>query len=235
MDTSVFIYCGGKCGSSTLETTCKVLRYKTLHLHSNFQYNSYYHNIVNKTGISDISELILKSTAPRKYVIDSYRNPFERLVSSIFQNLNSHLMRDNLECNIKSINICIVNNYKIETSHPLDDELPILRDVIFKEKYITKTVDNITYIKLRFSDIENWSDYLSEIFGFSVKIFSSNLSSRKQYYELYKEFNKNFYITQEMFDFFTEEYTFKKYNSIEEQNEYKIYWSSRIKPNDYFI
>lgn len=134
----------------------------------------------------------------------------------------------------KLIKYCLYRSYKFEDYHPLDEEFPILSDLPFVNKYIRLDINDITYIKLRFKDINNWEEYLSEILGRQIKLYPENLSQNKEYVDKYDNIKKNFVISQEMFDFFTNHRLFIKYNSEKEQEEYKTFWSQRIRSNEFF-
>jgi hypothetical protein len=233
-DIQVFIYCGGKCGSSTLNKTFLSLNYNCLHVHSNKCYESVYKYLIDYTNIQTLKELISIQEFDKVYIIDVYRDPFERLISSFFQ-LDLHKLGNNYKSHDISIcNYFLYKSYKFESYHPLDEEYPVLKDLPFISKYIYHVDGRNNYIKLKFKDIDNWSEYLSEIFEKEIPIISGNVSENKEYSELYKEFKKQFVISQEMFDYFTSSFTFKKYNSLEEQEEYKNKWNLKIRPNEYF-
>ena len=58
----------------------------------------------------------------------------------------------------------------------------------FKKKYVIKKVDNLIFIKLLFSNINNWGENLSEIFNKKIIIDKGNLSKNKEYYSIYNKF-----------------------------------------------
>lgn len=219
----IIIYCGGKCGSSTLSSTLN-----GLHIHSNVTLREVYPEL-NFNSVKDLIE-----SQDECYVIDSFRDPIERLLSSLFQNIIQHIGEDYISIDNKIINYFLIKNYKMEDFHPLDEEYPILRDIPFTSKYILHKENNKNFIKLRFKDIDHWDEYLTEIFGKAITLISDNLSETKEYADKYKEFKREFKITREIFDFFTNHPLFIKYNSESEQEEYKQYWRSKIVPNEYF-
>lgn len=231
MRFNCFIYCGGKCGSSSLLSTLKNNDCgNTLHVHSNGNFLDRYPDL----GFNSLKELILSQTEKPIYVIDSYRNPFERMISSFFQNIDLHLGENYMNVDNKLINYMIIKNYTFENYHPLDDEYPILDGIPFIDKYIKFEKDGIIYIKLRFVDIDNWGNYLSEIFGKEIKMISDNISDNKIYNKKYKEFKSQFVITEEMYNWVTKHPLFLKYNNQKEQEDYRNYWKIRIRSNKYF-
>lgn len=235
MSYQSFVYCGGKCGSVTLTNTLVKNDFgPALHVHCDSTLNVVYGHIVKKTGCKTVEQLAKSQINRPIYVIDSFRNPLERLISSFFQNIERFLGSNYLNIDNKLINYFLFQSYKFEDYHPLDTEYPILRDIPFTSKYIRYEEDGIIYIKLRFKDINSWSEYLSEIFDKEIILYPDNLSENKKYSDKYKKFKENFKISQEMYDFFICHPIFIKYNSEEEQEEYKSYWLQRIESNEYF-
>lgn len=231
----VFVYSGGKCGSSTLYNTLLNNEFKNLiQVHSNYHYSAIYQNIIEETGCKTVKELIESQKLQNIYIIDSFRDPIERLISSFFQNIATTIGENYMNIDNRLINYWIFKNYKFEDYHPLDEEYPVLKDFEFNGKYIKLVKDNLTFIKLRFKDIEHWSEYLSEIFSREIILHSDNLSENKEYNDKYKDFKNTFVISNEMYEFFTSHHLFLKYNSIEEQEEYKKYWSKRVRSDEYF-
>ena len=80
----VFIYCGDKCGSSTLNSTFVNNNYNIIKIHNNNNYK-----LLHKRKEQSIFELIDSSLSvfENVYIIDSYRDPIERKISSFFENI----------------------------------------------------------------------------------------------------------------------------------------------------
>jgi len=87
LNYSVYIFCNGKSGSSTLYTTFKKCGYNTLHLHGIKNYEAHAEYYLN-SNIFNVIENSMKNNE-NVYVIDSYRTPIERKISSFFQNYNN--------------------------------------------------------------------------------------------------------------------------------------------------
>ena len=71
------VLCGGKCGSTTLYNTLKN-NYKTIKVHNKLDFiNQYkYDGLINSIKLSSKNKTL--------YIIDSYRAPIERKISSFF-------------------------------------------------------------------------------------------------------------------------------------------------------
>ena len=78
-DLDIICLTGGKCGSTTLNYTLKSSGYKMIeHIHSKLHFIK----LFKHDGLLD---LIKKCSSNKKlYIIDSYRTPHERKISSFF-------------------------------------------------------------------------------------------------------------------------------------------------------
>ena len=224
----VFVYCGGKCGSSTLNKTFNVNGDKSIQLHSNSFWKSFYKKDI------DIFKVIDESCLNKKiYIIDSYRTPIERKISSFFQNLVIH------EPNYRNMSIedliLIFNRkvYWLEEYHPINEvlsnyELPLFKDFDFEKHYNIIEKDNKIFIKILFKDIKNWDKILSEIFNKEIIISPLNLTEEKCIFSLYQEFKKKYKVPKwYLVKYLPMDEEFKIYNTIEEQNEYMNYWMEK--------
>lgn len=226
-----FIYCGAKSGSSTLKNTMVKNGYKCMHVHSEINFLDVY-----KSRFGEFPKISLKEFINQHdnqlIIIDVYRNPIERAVSSLFHHsktlVESPLKREYKDISISLYQYILNKNTQIEDYHPLDTEYKVFEDVPFLNKYITKRIDNKLFIKLRFKDIHLWSDYLSEILGKNITIFNDNISDNKEYGYYLKYVKDNMKISQSLFDKVKDDPMFKKYNSEEEQQEYLNKWLSRV-------
>lgn len=77
---------------------------------------------------------------------------------------------------------------KIENYHLCIVEL----EYDFVKKYYIKEIYNLVFIKLRFKDINEWSDILSCIFNKEIKLVNENISENKEYFDLYNKLKKNY-------------------------------------------
>ena len=96
----VIIFCGGKCGSSTLLHTFLSHNMDTIHMHS---FESLDKNIYS--SLSNINDFITIQKQNIIYIIDSYRTPIERHISAFFQNIHTHVKKN---CEKINVNILIL-------------------------------------------------------------------------------------------------------------------------------
>lgn len=179
---------GGKCGSTTLFKTLTQNGYKCIKVHSKMDFEG----IFKYDGLID---LINRSSENKKlYIIDSYRTPIKRKISSFFENINKHVPSyENKSC--KELIDIFNTKYldKLEEYHSINEimeeyDVEPFNTFDFKKKYVIKKKGNLIFIKLLFSNISNWGDNLSEILNKKITIYKKNLSKNKKYYSIYNKF-----------------------------------------------
>ena len=231
---NIFVYCGGKCGSSTLTATLNQY-YNAFHCHS----KQYFYDITRQTNYSiyDVIEYN-RRTQEQIYIIDSYRTPIERKISSFFYNINLHLPNHKnhmLKSIVKYFNAGYI--YNLEEFHSIDEimkhyDLPLFDTFDFDKKYNLLVYENITFIKIRFEDISNWGSILSNIFNRPIEIKNDNLSEIKEYAKLYNNFKSIYYLPRLYYNsYLPKDRNFKIYNTEEGQKKYFKKWKERLLPN----
>lgn len=228
LDFDVFIYCCGKSGSSTLYKTFLENGYKTIHVHN----KNYYINYLPESKInSNIFDVIKMNSNNHKeiYIIDSYRTPIERKISSYFQLFNTeNKTPDEI---IKDLDKYIYSgeNY-VSINEVLDYfNLPRFKSFNFEKKYNLVKFNNINIIKLRFNDINEWGKILSEIFCKEIKLVNHNVSDYKNYKDSYRIVKSTYKLPKYMVSYVKNDIESKIYNTPEELNEYINYWESRTR------
>jgi len=226
---NIFVYCGGKCGSSTLYITF-LKHFRTIHIHSNY----YYINIMKKnTPVFDIIDLSCKKYE-HVYFIDSYRTPIERKISSFLQNLSLHLP-NYIDLNIDDI-INFFNKkfiYYLEEYHSINEvmtyyNVPLFKTFDFNKKYNILKKDNKIFIKLLFKNIDIWENIFNEIFSKKIKLCNYNLSETKDIFILYTKFKDKYKVPKVYIEtILANDTEFKIYNTEEEQREYINKWLKR--------
>jgi hypothetical protein len=229
---NIFLYCSGKSGSSTLYNTFKNNKYKCIHIHSNEHYLQNYKDIKK---YKSIFELIINNSNLHKniFIIDCYRNPIERKISSFFQNLSEFIP------NYKDVDIFfLIDKFNkiylkyLEGYQSINEimkyfNIDIFDSFNFDKKYNLLEYKNIKFIKLRFNDISIWNKILSNIFNKNIIIYNENLSKNKNYINIYKDFKNNYKVPKEYLEIIKNNKDFKIYNTQIEQDEYIKYWDSK--------
>jgi dTDP-glucose 4,6-dehydratase len=219
----IFVFCSGKCGSSTLHKTFLENGYTSLHEHSNYCWQI---NNNMKGSIFDVIERSMKKYK-KVYIFDSYRTPIERKISGFFQNLEEYTYdycQLNNITNYKDISIDnlidIFNNkiYTIDNYQSIDEILcyyninkPLLFD--HNKGYNKFQHNNLVFISLLFANINKWQFQLTEIFEKEIQVTKDNISEIKWYSEIYKEFLKNYKISPTLYLNITNNNNFKYYNN----------------------
>jgi len=241
LNFNVYIYCCGKSGSSTLNYTFNKNGYKSLHCHS----SSYYIRRRNEAKINqNIFNVIENSMLnnERVYIIDSYRTPIERKISSFFQNYNDSNKEISYIIELLDKNIYSLEKY-VSINELFDYfKIPYFKSFDFEKKYNITYYKNITFIKLRFEDINEWGAILSSIFGKNITIYNDNISEYKHYSKIYKIIKDTYKIPDIMIDAIKNDNEFKIYNKPDSQIKYLEYWNTRTKitiyeniPNDFNV
>ena len=226
-DYDIFVYCGGKCGDRTLQRSFENSGYKTCHLHNN---HYWINNLKNTTPIFDIIDNV--SRDKKIYIIDCYRTPIERSISSFFQNIHTWLPSYRT-FTIHEI-ISFFNKKKLfllEKYHPINEVLeyyglPLFDKFDFNKRYNIIEKENKVFIKVLFSDINNWENILSEIIGKKITVIPDDLPSSKQTYNLYNNFKKLYNVPKDFIENIKlNDKEFTIYNSEKEQDEYIKKWN----------
>ena len=226
----IFIFCGGKCGGSSLTNTCINNNFKTIHVHS-FRTKGFKYNIID---INILPQIIKESALIKPiYIIDSYRTPIERKMSSFFQHIQFHIpdyKTKTIEELIQIFNVKLI--YELEEYHSINQALshfhiPLWTTFDFEKGYNLVEKDNKIFVKLLFRDIDKWDSLLTEILGQPITLHSENISDEKEYATIYKEFKALYKIPRRYLDeHLPKDREFKIYNTAEEQKDYLDKWSA---------
>ena len=227
----IFVYCGGKCGSSTLHTTFKHNGFKSYHTHTNYYFQHVLKPNFSKT-IFDVIDFNAK-TKPI-YIVDSYRTPIERKMSSFFQNITKYVPHY-AELTIHELIHYFNTNllHKIEEYHSIDEVmhhygLNPFTTFDFEKKYNIIQKDNLIFVKIRFNDIQEWPSILSTIVNSPIVLHNHNLTNTKPIHKLYAQFKDNYCLPEKYLNQLLKDAQFNIYNSEEEKEKYIHYWKTKL-------
>jgi hypothetical protein len=238
-DVNFFIYCGRKSGSSTLHHTCSNIENSLgIQIHNNEDFLYKY----GQCRFNSIFNLIENNMAKHEtiYIIDSYRTPIEKKISSFFEDIDKFIPNYK-DCDI-SVLISYFNKKYIygskcthiytEDYEPLDEmlehfNLSPITNFNFDKNFELIKHKNLVFIKLRFNEIKKWGGILSKIIGKDITILDKNKSENKDYYEVYEKFKENYRIPREYLEKLKSDSRFKIYNSPLERIKYIKYWYSK--------
>lgn len=203
------VYCTGKCGTKTLINSCSKLS-RTYWTHGfNLPFNS--NDKKNREHL-----LSLLTDNEPVIVIDSFRDPIARKISSYFQNLRSYIKNINFspsivrEDDLKKLakdfhsRFLEIDNYTSSLEWKQYAGYDIMsKPFDFEANIQLHTSKNKTFINLRFKDITNWETILKNtgIEQFKeIKLINGNESSKTWYSKLYSAFKSKFKLSQHEFD-----------------------------------
>jgi hypothetical protein len=197
----VFVYTPPKVGSTSVVSSLRIFAshlFDIIHIHDEEMLKVLSH-------ISDITvkELIIfnKYLGKDVYVIDIYRSPIERKISTFFENIGYYHF-NNVENRVNQYNVdrvihrfnnifqyiangdYFIDNYKLIETPPHFD---------WDNKYMLIEEHGIKYVKLRLKDSDIWGRILSHIFGIRVcivKDYETNNKPIKQLFTLFKSHYK---------------------------------------------
>jgi len=230
----VFIYTPMKVGSTTLVSSIRISAnnyFIVLHIHNE-------DGLRILTGIQNITinDLILYNSMIGKnvYVIDVYRSPIERKISSFFELIEMHF--NNSQENI--------NEYSLEriTNRFNDIFLHVAKEDYFMDKYqitIPENFDffkkflfirekNVNYIKLRLKDSLEWGKILSILLEKEIVIINDYETNGKQIKNLYEKFKNNYRIPSNLLEEIKNCKYLNYYYSASEKELYINEWSRKM-------
>ena len=224
-DIDVFVIAGGKCGSSTLKKTFLNLNMNTIKSHNPNCFKKQF-------GYDGFFNTIIKSSKKKKLLlIDAYRTPIERKISSFFHNGEKKIPGFlNLSVDEQIILFNKTYLYEIENQHIIYDiykrlNIPDKKKYNLNHNYFVQKYNNLIIIKLFYNDIKNWGERLSYLLRINITLVSDNVSSQKKYYNKYKEFLKKYtvpkeYLTTEL----QKDIEFNNFLSQKQQKDYINMW-----------
>ena len=229
----VFIYCPPKVGSTSLVSSLRISlnQYNIIHIHDEIM-------LKVLTGIENISinEIIkkLSKNGKKVYVIDIYRSPIERKMSEYFEKLEAYHF-NNSEEKIKNYEIDRItkrfNNLFVHLGngdHYMDKyEITDVLSFDFKKKHIIQEVNNITYIKLRLCDSNEWSKMLTPVFNKQIVIIKDYETEKKEIGGLYKKFKEEYRIPKNHLETVEKDVNLNRYYSTSEKQKYIDDWKMK--------
>ena len=246
----IFVYSAPKVGSTSIVSSLRIFgsdKVDVIHIHDEEMLNVLAH-IQNVT----VNELILfnKYLGKDVYVINVYRSPIERKISTFFEKISSyHFNNEDSKINKYSI-VKVINRFNnIFPYLGLGDHFMDKYNINYPDKfdytnkYLLVKENDISYIGLRLKDSDMWGYILSKIFGFNIHAIKDYESDKKVIKDLYREFKMNYKIPKNYLNdiinckylnyYYTQEEIFNYYNewynksSLERESysleEYKLY------------
>lgn len=197
----LFVYSAPKVGSTSIVSSLRIFgleKIDIIHIHDEEMLKVLGHI----KGVT-INELILfnKYLGKDVYVINIYRSPIERKISSFFEKIGAYHF-NNTDQNINKYKIeKVIHRFNnifpyIETGDHFMDKYNITIPPHFDyvQKFLLVKEHNITYITLRLKDSHQWGTILTKIFGFNIFIVKDYETTNKPIKDLYNLFKKTYKI-----------------------------------------
>jgi hypothetical protein len=227
----LFVYSAPKVGSTSIVSSLRIFgleKLDTIHIHDEEMLKV----LSDINGIT-INELILfnKYLGRDVYVINIYRSPIERKISSFFEKIGSYHF-NTTDQNVNKYNVeKVMNRFNnifpyIETNDHFIDKYSITVPEKFDyiKKYLLVKENDITYLTLRLKDSQQWGDILTNIFGFNIRIVKDYESTNKPIKEIYNLFKKKYTIPINFLDEILNCKYLNYYYSSDEVKEYYNEW-----------
>lgn len=227
----LFVYSAPKVGSTSIVSSFRLFaldKIDIIHIHDEEMLN-----VLTKIKDITINELILFNSYLGKevYVLNIYRSPIERKISTFFEKIGSHhfnaedseVNRYNVAKVIERFNNIFpwigvgdhfIDNYCISVPECFD----------FEKKYLLVVQNNVKYISLRLKDSNNWGDILTNIFGFTIKTIKDYESTKKAIKDLYISFKNEYKIPINLLEDVMQDKYLNYYYSPDELAEYYNTW-----------
>jgi hypothetical protein len=227
----VFVYSAPKVGSTSIVSSLRLFgtdKFSVIHIHDEEMLKVLGH--IN--GIT-VNEIILynKHLGKDVYVIDVYRSPIERKISTYFEKIGAYHF-NNTDENVNKYNISgVINRFNKLIPHLANDDhfidkydIKIPGHFDYNNKYLLVKENEITYIKLRLKDSPFWGPILTNIFGSRICIVKDYESANKPIKDLYLSFKSVYRIPLNLLDDIMQCKYLKYFYSEIEQQEYYNQW-----------
>jgi len=232
----VFVYSCPKVGSTSVVSSLRIFgmdRLDIIHIHNEDMLRVLCH-------IEDITinEVILfnKYLGRNVYVINIYRSPIERKISTFFEKIGTyHFNASDEIINTYDVNKLIKRFNDIFPHIGLGDhfidkyEINIPPAFDHLKNYLSVKNNGITYISLRLKDSNMWGQILSNIFGFNICTVKDYESTNKPIKDQYNSFKLHYKIPKNLLDDIMTCKYFNYYYSNEERQAYYNQWLFKSK------
>lgn len=230
----VFVYSAPKVGSTSIVTSLRLFcanSISIIHIHDEEMLKVLGHI----DGIT-VNEIILYNKFLNKdvYVIDVYRSPIERKISTFFEKIaNFHFNNTDEAVNKYNINRIITRfnnifNHIATGDHFIDVyNIPIPDSFDFTNKYLLVEHNGIKYIKLRLVDSYNWNSIFKSILGINIVIVKDYETSNKTIKDIYKLFKETYKIPNNLLCNIIKCKYFNYYYTPNEKEQYYNYWRAK--------
>jgi hypothetical protein len=232
----VFVYSAPKVGSTSIVSSLRIFAIKQMdiiHIHDEEMLKVL---TKNQNITITINELILHNVYLGKevYVINVYRSPIERKISTYFEKIGSHHFNA-IDEDVNTYNLSkVISRFNnifpwIANGDHFMDTYNITRPDKFdvNNKYLSIKNNGITYITLRLSDSNEWNKILTNLFGFPIRTIKDYESSNKPIKDIYIKFKNSYNIPTNLLNDVMKDTYFQYYYSVDEIAKYYNNWLAK--------
>lgn len=236
----IFIYTTPKVGSTALVSSLRIWgseKYYIIHLHDDYMLS-----IITKIQGITIQEVLLFNSFLKKkmYVIDIYRNPIERKISTFFENLDTYHFNNHIE-SIKKYNINkLFWRFNRIFPHIANEDyfldkynVTIPENFNHTDKYIMITQHEITYIKLRLCDVSQWNTILNPILGIHLIMVKDYETSNKPIHKIYQQFLSTYQVPINFLQDIEKNMHLNYFYTETERHNYIDKWKQKMSNNEF--
>jgi hypothetical protein len=233
-NTIIFVYSPPKVGSTSIVSSLRIYCldiFDVIHIHDEEMLR-----VLGSINDVSINEIILynKFIGKNVYVIDIYRSPIERKISTFFEKIGS-IHFNNSEQNVNNYEVNKIINrfnkifpYLAIGDHFMDRYNIDLPDQFnFNDKYLLIESNGIKYIKLRLKDSHMWGTILSQIINRHICVVNDYQSTSKPIRDLYYKFKNTYKIPINLLDDLMNCKYLNYYYSPEEKTQYYNEWLAK--------
>lgn len=236
----VIVYCGGKCGSTALLEFFRGQGMPVVRIHNMDHFvEEHLRGLTPRPTFRELVRFLQKHYG-MIYVVDAYRDPIERRMSSFFQNFRFNLERMGIS----------PSSWKGMSTHERmasfeESGIPILErrngiDSVYRDfftacydfqakRQVLDRGDGVRLIKLRFVDIDQWPLILQPVIPGLLSHKSmprtNATAENKKWGAEYSEWRRSFRLRNPgIFWFMVMDPVFHKYHTMEELVDYHNKW-----------
>ncbi|MDL4838959.1 putative capsular polysaccharide synthesis family protein [Aquibacillus rhizosphaerae] len=242
----ILIYQMGKVGSSSIEKSLKLIKKDARHIHSFGNTDNY--NLENRSQIGNLKIKVLRKLYKLAFkyrkknlkIITLMRDPISRNISTLFQELSTmiyiHEKENNrLEQNIYNMLDEFLENY-VDTNVPLkwfEKEFKYFVGIdIYKypfnkqEGHLYIKKENIEVLLLTAEKLNNNENVIRKFINDrNFSLFNTNVSSKKWYSDIYKNYKTNHKLSENDLNKFYDSEVITYFYSDDDISKFKEKWT----------
>ena len=167
-------------------------------------------------------------------IVKSYRTPIEQLISIFFLHNFSKNGNDIFDIfDIQKLNKKFIKDFEYLYRQLIEEDLNtflrrnsiIETDFDYEKKYNKITNNGVTLVTVRFNEISDWGQILSEALGKRIRVSEDNVN----YHSKFKEFKEALVINRYIYNVIERDINLKIFLTESERQKYLNYWKQKIR------